>query len=77
MSAPGTRPALMVAARRLRVSPAVAASGLAGRALAVRIVQPAIDHGEKWDEGVRDRIFRTLLDLSSQPPEAGKCRSRT
>lgn len=41
------------------------------RALAVRIVQPAVDMAEKWDESVRDRIFRTLLDLSSQSPEAG------
>jgi apolipoprotein N-acyltransferase len=42
-----------------------------GRSVAVRIVQPNIDLSEKWDAGVRDRIFRTMLDLSGQPPENG------
>lgn len=37
------------------------------RQLTVRIVQPAVDQAEKWDAAVRDRIFRTLLDLSSVP----------
>ena len=31
----------------------------------VRIVQPSIDQAEKWDASVRDRIFRTYLDLSA------------
>lgn len=39
--------------------------------LAVRIVQPSIDQSEKWDASVRDRIFKTLLDLSATPPAAG------
>jgi apolipoprotein N-acyltransferase len=41
-----------------------------GRTLSVRIVQPAIDLTEKWDEEARDRIFRTMLDLSRQPAAA-------
>lgn len=40
----------------------------AARQLTVRIVQPAVDQAEKWDAKVRDRIFRTLLDLSATPP---------
>lgn len=43
-----------------------------GRSLPVRIVQPAIDLSEKWDATVRDRIFRTMLQLSGEPPEKGK-----
>lgn len=39
--------------------------------LSVRIVQPSIDQTEKWDENVRPRIFRTLLDLSAHPPAEG------
>jgi apolipoprotein N-acyltransferase len=39
--------------------------------LAVRIVQPSIDQSEKWDASVRDRIFKTLLDLSAAPPASG------
>lgn len=39
--------------------------------IAVRIVQPAIDQAQKLDDGVRDDIFRTLLELSARPPEAG------
>lgn len=43
------------------------------RALTVRIVQPSILQTEKWDGAVRDRIFKTLLDLSARPaPEGGK-----
>lgn len=42
-----------------------------GRTLSVRIVQPSIDLTEKWDDAARDRIFRTMLDLSRQPVEAG------
>jgi apolipoprotein N-acyltransferase len=40
------------------------------RSLAVRIVQPSIAQDEKWEGSVRDRVFRTLLDLSAQPPGA-------
>ena len=43
----------------------------AGRTLDVRIVQPSVDLAEKWDATVRDRIFATMLALSSQPPQAG------
>ncbi|MBU0584542.1 MAG: apolipoprotein N-acyltransferase [Alphaproteobacteria bacterium] len=39
--------------------------------LPVRIVQPAVDLSEKWDNSVRDRIFATTLELSARPPEAG------
>lgn len=39
--------------------------------LSVRIVQPSIDQKEKWDASVRQRIFRTLLDLSGHPPAEG------
>lgn len=45
-----------------------------GRTLSVRIVQPSIDLTEKWDGEARDRIFRTMLDLSRQPVTAGKPR---
>jgi apolipoprotein N-acyltransferase len=37
------------------------------RSLAVRIVQPSILQTEKWDGNIRDRIFKTMLDLSAQP----------
>jgi len=37
----------------------------------VRIVQPSIDQTEKWDASVRERIFRTLIDLSARPPADG------
>ena len=40
-----------------------------GDSLSVRVVQPSIDLSEKWDAEVRDRIFRTMLDLSGAPPE--------
>lgn len=36
--------------------------------LTVRIVQPSISQTEKWDAEIRDRIFRTLLDLSAAAP---------
>ncbi|MBX3581729.1 MAG: apolipoprotein N-acyltransferase [Rhizobiaceae bacterium] len=39
--------------------------------VAARIVQPSIDLSEKWDEGVRDRIFSTMLELSSRPVAEG------
>ena len=37
----------------------------------VRIVQPSIDQAEKWDASVRERIFRTYLDLSAGAPAGG------
>ena len=40
--------------------------------LIVRIVQPSIAQGEKWDAEVRDRIFSTYLDMTAQAPEEGK-----
>ena len=43
-----------------------------GDRLAVRIVQPNVDLSEKWDSVVRDRIFRSMLELSSRPPADGK-----
>jgi apolipoprotein N-acyltransferase len=43
-----------------------------GRSLSVRIVQPSIDLTEKWDDSARDRIFRTMLDLSRQPSADGE-----
>lgn len=42
-----------------------------GKTLDVRIVQPSVDLSEKWDASVRDRIFSTMLALSSKAPEAG------
>jgi len=44
---------------------------VADKALDIRIVQPSVNLAEKWDETVRDRIFATMLALSSQAPEAG------
>ena len=38
----------------------------------VRIVQPSIDQAEKWDASVRQRIFRTLTELSARPPAQGE-----
>ncbi len=40
--------------------------------LAVRIVQPSVDLSEKWDATVRDRIFATMMGMSSKTPDAGK-----
>ena len=37
----------------------------------VRIVQPAIDQGAKWDGAERERIFAHLLELTARPPAAG------
>lgn len=42
-----------------------------GQSLAVRIVQPSIDQTQKLDDEVRDDVFRTLLQLSARPLEAG------
>ncbi|TAN12466.1 MAG: apolipoprotein N-acyltransferase [Rhizobiaceae bacterium] len=41
------------------------------RLLDVRLVQPAIDQSEKWDHAIRDRIFDSLIDLTSAPPHSG------
>ena len=43
----------------------------AEKQLAVRIVQPAVDLGEKWDDSVRDRIFADTMELSARPPQPG------
>lgn len=43
----------------------------AERTVAVRIVQPSIGQSEKWDAEIRDRIFRTYLDLTALPPSEG------
>lgn len=50
------------------------APGETARTLRVRIVQPSTPQDEKWDKDVRDRIFRTMLQLSGQPGagESGK-----
>lgn len=45
-----------------------------GRTMAVRIVQPSIDQSEKWDTSVRDRIFKTYLDMTVAPAAEGKRR---
>lgn len=52
---------------RLSTPPAEAESQLA-----VRIVQPAVDLAEKWDDNVRDRIFADTMALSARPPEPGQ-----
>ncbi len=38
-----------------------------GGDMIVRIVQPSIDQSQKWDNAERDRIFSSLLELSTQP----------
>lgn len=40
----------------------------------VRLVQPSIDQSAKWDSEMRNRIFRTYLDLSAGAPAEGKPR---
>ena len=44
------------------------------RSVALRIVQPSIDQSEKWDASVRDRIFKTYLDMTAAPPKEGAAR---
>lgn len=39
--------------------------------LSVRLVQPNVDMAEKWDPAVRDRIFRSLLELTAKPQPDG------
>ena len=39
--------------------------------LVVRLVQPNVDLTEKWDPAVRERIFKSMLELSSRPPADG------
>ena len=46
----------------------------AGKSLSVRIVQPSIPQGGKWDPEYRDNILATLLELSARPPEEGRPR---
>ncbi len=46
----------------------------AAASLDLRIVQPAVDLGEKWDKAVRDRIFSSLLQQTSKPPAGGHAR---
>ncbi|APH70568.1 apolipoprotein N-acyltransferase [Aquibium oceanicum] len=41
------------------------------KSLSVRIVQPSIPQGGKWDPEYRDNILATLLELSAKPPEEG------
>ena len=48
----------------------------ADRTLDIRIVQPSVDMREKWDASVRDRIFATLLGMSSKAPDPGKKKSQ-
>lgn len=48
-----------------------AAQDSEARTLAVRIVQPSIDQVQKLDGSARDDTFRTLLSLSSAPPQDG------
>ena len=45
-----------------------------GSKIAVRVVQPSIDQSEKWDPSIRDRIFKTYLDMTIAPPAEGKQR---
>lgn len=40
-------------------------AGSDGQQLSVRIVQPSVQQSGKWDKAERDRIFKTLIDLSS------------
>lgn len=47
------------------------ASGGDVKSVNVRIVQPNIDLSEKWDAAVRDRVFKTSVDLSVQLPATG------
>lgn len=42
-----------------------------GHQVSVRIVQPSIDQGAKWDNDERVRILDTYLDLSARPPLDG------
>lgn len=82
-------PALLASRRHVRVGALLAgllvAADLAfgllrpatvadGRTIALRIVQPSIDQSEKWDTAVRDRIFKTYLDMTVAPPAEGKAR---
>lgn len=40
--------------------------------LPVRIVQPSVPQGGKWDPAFRDEILRSLTELSARPPAAGQ-----
>lgn len=39
--------------------------------LTLRIVQPNVDMAQKWDQAAEDEIFKKLLRLSGEPPQAG------
>lgn len=85
-------PALLAAPRHRRVGLALAAVLAAAhvgygvvrlgagapseRTLAVRIVQPSIDQGHKWDDTTADDIFRTYLGLTAQPAEGDRAAPR-
>ena len=40
--------------------------------VSLRLVQPAIEQGEKWSPGAQDRSFRQLLDLSTRATSPDK-----
>ena len=44
----------------------------AEKSLNIRAVQPSIDQSEKWDAAVRDRIFKTYLDMTTAETADGK-----
>lgn len=83
-------PALLAGRRNLKVGAAIVGILIAAhlgfgyyrlttpvqvaKTLDVRIVQPAVDMREKWDASVRDRIFATLLGMSSKAPAPDKPR---
>lgn len=46
----------------------------ADKTLSIRAVQPSIDQSEKWDTAVRDRIFKTYLDMTTAKPADGQPR---
>ena len=43
----------------------------ADKSIQVRLVQPSVNQGEKWDEEMRDHIFETYLDLSRTTEDSG------
>ncbi|GAB4360462.1 MAG: apolipoprotein N-acyltransferase [Oricola sp.] len=48
------------------------AAGIAEKAPLVRVVQPAIDQSDKWDQAMRDEIFDTLIALTVEKNESGE-----
>jgi apolipoprotein N-acyltransferase len=73
----GRIPAFAIAALAAALHVGYGAWRLAGAEAApdtllhVRIVQPSIAQNEKWDAGVRERIFASLIELSARPVAAG------